>query len=112
MFQLVLVNLLLILINVCFKKKRFLKIKVSYLDGQGCIIFTVIIHPNFFRRAHSSQTFMNFLLTLIYEGLENKYPQFKLETGKIHIISLIIFLFSFWTTHTHTIKSINRKKNA
>ncbi|UJR14662.1 hypothetical protein I4U23_001655 [Adineta vaga] len=47
--------------------------------GQGCVIFTVIIHPNFYHRAQSSPTFMNFLLMLIYEGLENKYPQFKLD---------------------------------
>ena len=51
-------------------------------DGQACIIFTVIIHPDFFRRAQTSTTFMNFLLTLIYEGLESKYSQFKLDTGK------------------------------
>ncbi|CAF5098198.1 unnamed protein product [Rotaria magnacalcarata] len=48
--------------------------------GQACTIFTVIIHPDFYRRAHSSPTFMNFLLTLMYEGLESKYPQFKLDT--------------------------------
>ncbi|CAF1659446.1 unnamed protein product [Adineta ricciae] len=47
--------------------------------GQACVIFTVIIHPDFYRRAYNSQTFMNFLLMLIYEGLENKYPQFKLD---------------------------------
>lgn len=81
--------------------------KIFFLDGQACIIFTIIIHPDFYRRAHSSQTFMNFLLTLIYEGLENKYPQFKLDTGKIDIISLIIF---FILDNIHTIKSINRKK--
>jgi len=28
---------------------------------------------------------MNFLLTLIYEGLENKYPQFKLDTDWIKL---------------------------
>ncbi len=93
MYRLVWVNPLLILINVCFH--TFISIyKLTnkfYLDGQACIIFTVIIHPDFFRRAHSSQTFMNFLLTLIYEGLETKYPQFKLDTGKLNIISLIVF---------------------
>jgi len=28
---------------------------------------------------------MNFLLTIIYEGLENKYPQFKLDTDWIKL---------------------------
>jgi len=42
---------------------------------------------------------MNFLLTLIYEGLETKYSQFKLDTGKSNIISLIVFFFG-----QHTIK--------
>ncbi|CAF3595300.1 unnamed protein product [Rotaria sp. Silwood1] len=70
-------------------------------NGQACTIFTVIIHPDFFRRAHSSQTFMNFLLTLIYEGLENKYPQFKLDTGKLYMISLNVFCFFVCTTHTY-----------
>ena len=68
-------------------------------DGQACIIFTVIIHPNFHQRAHTSGTFMNFLLTLIYEGLENKYPQFKLDTGKVLFGSFRFFLLQ--TTHAH-----------
>jgi hypothetical protein len=96
------VNLLLILINVCFHYFTSIKSNKFYLDGQACIIFTVIIHPDFFRRAHSSQTFMNFLLTLIYEGLENKYPQFKLDTGMSNIISLIIFFRFFFGQYTHT----------
>ena len=54
----------------------------KHLDGQACVIFTVIIHPDFYRRAYNSQTFMNFLLMLIYEGLENKYSQFKLDPSK------------------------------
>ncbi|CAF3327725.1 unnamed protein product [Rotaria socialis] len=63
--------------------------------GQACTIFTVIIHPDFYRRAHSSPTFMNFLLTLMYEGLESKYPQFKLDTGKSNdnFAHYIIFVF-------------------
>ena len=52
------------------------------VDGEGCIIFTVIIHPDFYNRTQTNKTFMSFLLTLIYEGLENKYPQFKLDTGE------------------------------
>lgn len=63
----------------------------------------MIIHPDFYRRTHSSQTFMNFLLTLIYEGLENKYPQFKLDTGKSNRILVTIFVFSF-PQHIHTNK--------
>jgi len=86
------------LINVRLDNFVFINKNQSIdLDGQACIIFTVIIHPDFFRRAHSSQTFMNFLLTLIYEGLENKYPQFKLDTGKSNIVSLTVFFV--WTTH-------------
>jgi len=42
---------------------------------------------------------MNFLLTLIYEGLENKYPQFKLDTGKVLFGSFRFFLLQ--TTHAH-----------
>ncbi|CAF0810607.1 unnamed protein product [Adineta steineri] len=70
---------------------------VADLDkhGQACIIFTIIIHPDFYRRAETSETFRNFLLTLIYEGLENKYPQFKLDTGKSTIIFLTVFFV--WT---------------
>ncbi|CAF0764478.1 unnamed protein product [Didymodactylos carnosus] len=50
-------------------------------NGHGCSIFTVIIHPDYLKKARQSSTFMNFLLTLVYEGLENKFPMFKLETG-------------------------------
>lgn len=42
----------------------------------------MIIHPNFYQRAQANKTFMSFLLTLIYEGLENKYPQYQLDTGE------------------------------
>ena len=45
---------------------------------------------------------MNFLLTLIYEGLENKYPQFKLDTGKV-LFGSFRFFFCF-KQHTHTNK--------
>jgi len=49
-------------------------------NGDGCSIFTVIIHPDFYSRAQSNKTFMSFLLTLVYEGLQNKYPQYQLDT--------------------------------
>ena len=42
----------------------------------------MIIHPDFYARAQASKTFMSFLLTLVYEGLENKYPQYQLDTGE------------------------------
>ncbi len=46
---------------------------------------------------------MNFLLTLIYEGLENKYPQFKLDTGKSNIIFHI-------GQHTHINSNVLKKE--
>lgn len=63
--------------------------KIFLSDGDGCTIFTVIIHPDFYARAQSNKTFMSFLLTLVYEGLQNKYPQYQLDTGECQIITVI-----------------------
>ncbi|KAG5444077.1 PIH1 domain-containing protein 1 [Clonorchis sinensis] len=41
--------------------------------GNGCTAYDVIVHPNLLKKVQSSELFEAFLMTVIFEGLENKY---------------------------------------
>ncbi|XP_018654885.1 hypothetical protein Smp_018160 [Schistosoma mansoni] len=40
---------------------------------KGCTAYDVIINPQFYQKVKSSELFEAFLMTVIFEGLENKY---------------------------------------
>ncbi|GAA55380.1 PIH1 domain-containing protein 1, partial [Clonorchis sinensis] len=46
---------------------------VEARSGNGCTAYDVIVHPNLLKKVQSSELFEAFLMTVIFEGLENKY---------------------------------------
>ncbi len=41
--------------------------------GQGCTAYDIVVSPMFFQRVEASEVLMGFFLTLVLEGIEDKY---------------------------------------
>ncbi|XP_032869155.1 PIH1 domain-containing protein 1 isoform X3 [Amblyraja radiata] len=42
-------------------------------SGNGCTAYDIVINPTFYNKIHSNKLFMEFFMTIGFEGLENKY---------------------------------------
>ena len=54
---------------------------LSLAGGSGCTAYDVIVHTNFIRKLQSSELFQTFFLSIVCEGIEEKYKT-ELKRGK------------------------------
>ena len=66
-------------LNFILQIKLFMK-----LAGCACVCYDVCINSNFFKKVNENSTFMGFLMSIVIDGLENKYS-IKVDRSKIFI---------------------------
>ena len=74
---------LLFLLSVCAVCNLF-----SLTGGGGCTAYDVIVHTDFITKLQTSDLFQTFFLTVVCEGIEEKY-EIELERGKANYILLM-----------------------
>ncbi|XP_031550011.1 PIH1 domain-containing protein 1-like, partial [Actinia tenebrosa] len=42
-------------------------------SGNGCTVYDIVIHPSFLKKVQENSFFQNFFLTVVFQGLEEKY---------------------------------------
>ena len=50
-----------------------LSVAVCIPGGHGCTAYDIILNPQLLAQLHQRQILMGFVLTVVIEGLENKY---------------------------------------
>lgn len=54
-------------------------------NGKPATIYDIAIHPTFFKKVENSQLFKQFLLTVVFEGIQDKY-NITINTGNFIIL--------------------------
>ena len=73
-------------------RHRFDCIYVCFIlsAGKGCTVYDVVVNPQFMEKMQTSELFKTFFLTVMMEGLEQKYDT-ELSRGTVKVLN-------FWDT--------------
>ena len=75
--------------------------------GKGCTVYDVVVNPQFMEKMQTSELFKTFFLTVMMEGLEQKYDT-ELSRGITVFFAYQKFV-NFWTPTIFTANTLNFK---